>query len=178
MDGPKTRMHLGCACKCSIPSAQARRTERPEQDRVEQDRAGQGRALPLPNAGDQETGTFLRVGDNEAAICAACGAGLTSAIDHGHPGSRGDNLEDVLRVTLSGAYGEFLDTFTGDLTALLCRACAKELLGAHPWLAQLAAQALDINVGHTCNNGDILWIPLSECPHDPDRHGWASVYGP
>lgn len=82
---------------------------------------------------------------------------------------------DALHITLSGAYGEMLDTYDGTKGAYLCAGCAKTLLETTPWLLDLIKDSLNINVAHECG-GRISWTPMSECRTTEDWHGWRPIW--
>ena len=57
-------------------------------------------------------------------VCTRCGQVVPYLLD-------GDatNLDLGLRMLFSGGYGEFVDTFDGDLVFVLCHSCAHALTG-------------------------------------------------
>ena len=74
-------------------------------------------------------------------------------------------------------YGDrgMIDTFHGEIELLMCETCSRDLLTNEKWLSP-ALEALNINYGHRCVNGEVLWEPMSSCERDPDRHGWREVW--
>lgn len=86
---------------------------------------------------------------------------------------------DGLHIKLSGGYGEFIDLMTEaqaeDCHLLVCSTCAQRLCDRHPFIREVVARHLDLNVGHVCD-GELVWVPMPECEVDADRHGWREVF--
>lgn len=94
---------------------------------------------------------------------------------------------DVLHARFEGGYGEFLD-ITEELDAhgrpagevLLCKTCAKKLIGENPWLLSILEPFIGAAIGHRCF-GEWVWESQATCTRDVDQHGWRTVwcvYGP
>lgn len=120
--------------------------------------------------GPSPTVSFQRVrrggADAFAAVrCADCGAALEPVFPADtHPDGTWRHLQAdrALHIRLAGGFGEFVDLRddlgepADDCHLLLCVACARRLVDAHPWLAEVVADHLDITVGRRCGDG-IAW---------------------
>lgn len=119
----------------------------------------------------------------EDVACDRCGAPLQPVFSPPDGEERAQTslqLDSVLHLQLSGGYGEFVDLLDtseeDDLHFLLCEGCAKVVVDLLPFLRSRVFSHVNGSVGHVCSDGSELWVGVSECPNDPDRHGWRRVY--